>query len=247
MIIEVNLLPGRQAARRGSSPAVGALADRARAAFRDRYLAAAVLMLVATGGAVGSLHVLQSDDAGQLEERETAAVGDSTRYAGVISDRKQALAERDSVERQLAIIAAIDSNRYVWAHVLDEVSQSLPAYTWLTKVNQMSAPPTPPAARQAAADSAKTGVASAKADSAAADSARSGLKFRIVGQTVDIQALTTFMRDLEASPFVQRVQLAKSEAVLVDGRDVTEFTLDGEYEPPMRGLVRTRATTVSLR
>ena len=73
------------------------------------------------------------------------------------------------------------------------------------------------------------------------------MRFRIVGQTVDIQALTTFMRDLEASPFVQRVQLAKSEAVLVDGRDVTEFTLDGEFERPPAALVRTRALTVSLR
>ena len=246
MIIEVNLLPGRQSSRRGASPAAGALADRLRAAFRDRYLVAAVATLVCSASAVGGMYVLQTRDAAQLAERQTVAVGDSTRYSGVIKDRKQALAERDSVEKQLAIIAAIDSNRYVWAHVLDEVSQSLPAYTWLTKVNQTSPAPRPPAARKSA-DTTAAGKAAAKADSIAADSTKGGLKFRIVGQTVDIQALTTFMRDLESSPFVQRVQLAKSEAVVVDGRDVTEFTLDGEFEPPMRGLVRTRATTVPLR
>ncbi len=246
MIIEVNLLPGRQAARRGASPAVGALADRLKLAVRDRYLAAAVVMLVASAGGIGGAHVLQLRDAEALAERETVAVGDSTRFAGVIKDRKQALAERDSVEQQLAIIAAIDSNRYVWAHVLDEVSQSLPAYTWLTNVKQTSGAPRPAAARKST-DTTAAGKAAAKADSIAADSAKGGLKFRIVGQTVDIQALTTFMRDLEASPFVQRVQLAKSEAVVVDGRDVTEFTLDGEYETPLRGLVRTRATTVPLR
>jgi Tfp pilus assembly protein PilN len=245
MIIEVNLLPGRQASQRGSAPSLGALADRLRGAVADRYLAAAVVMLIGTAGAVGAMHVLQTKDAEQLAERETVAVSDSTRLSSVIRDRKQALAERDSVERQLAIIAAIDSNRYVWAHVLDEVSQSLPAYTWLTKVNQVSAPPVPAAARQAASDSAKKGVT--PADSAAAAAPQGGVKFRVVGQTVDIQALTTFMRDLESSPFVQRVQLAKSEAVIVDGRDVTEFTLDGEFESPARGLVRTRTTTVPLR
>ena len=246
MIIEVNLLPGKQSSRRGSSPTAGALAERLKGAFRDRYLTAAVAMLVGTSAAIGALQLLQTRDAADLAERETVAVSDSTRYSSVIKDRKLALAERDSVERQLAIIAAIDSNRYVWAHVLDEVSQSLPAYTWLTKVNQTSPTPRPPAARKLA-DTSKAGLAAAKADSIAADSAKGGLTFRIVGQTVDIQALTTFMRDLEASPFVQRVQLAKSEAVVVDGRDVTEFTLDGEFEPPMRGLVRTRATTVPLR
>jgi Tfp pilus assembly protein PilN len=246
MIIEVNLLPGKQSSRRGGSPAAGAIADRLRTAFRDRYLTAAVATLVCSVSAVGGMYVLQTRDATQLADRQTVAVGDSTRYSGVIKDRKQALAERDSVEKQLAIIAAIDSNRYVWAHVLDEVSQSLPAYTWLTKVNQTSPAPRPPAASKAA-DTTAAGKAAAKADSIAADSTKGGLKFRIVGQTVDIQALTTFMRDLESSPFVQRVQLAKSEAVVVDGRDVTEFTLDGEFESPMRGLVRTRATTVPLR
>ncbi|MGZ8468556.1 MAG: PilN domain-containing protein [Gemmatirosa sp.] len=247
MIIEVNLLPGRQSSQRSSGPAFGALTDRFRAALADRYLAAAVVMLIGSASAVGAMHVLQTKDAEQLDERQTVAVGDSTRLSSVIKDRKQALAERDSVDRQLAIIAAIDSNRYVWAHVLDEVSQSLPAYTWLTKVNQISAPPAPPAARQAAADSAKKGVTAGAADTAAANAAQCAVKFRLVGQTVDIQALTTFMRDLESSPFVQRVQLAKSEAVIVDGRDVTEFTLDGEFEAPARGLVRTRTTTVPLR
>jgi hypothetical protein len=55
------------------------------------------------------------------------------------------------------------------------------------------------------------------------------------------------MRDLELSPFLQRVQLAESKAVVVDGRDLTEFTLDGEFEQPARGVLRTRVTTVPLR
>ncbi|MDF1505456.1 PilN domain-containing protein [Roseisolibacter sp. H3M3-2] len=246
MIIEVNLLPGRQKKRGGGAP-FGGLADRLRVATRDRYLTAAVGTLTATVLGVGALHTLQTRDGGDLAEREAAAVADSTRYSSVIKARREAVAERDSVERQLAIIAAIDSNRYVWAHVLDEVSSSLPPYTWLVNVRQTSAAPTPKAAR---VDSTlqKKDAPPARPGEAKPDTAADGaLRFRLVGQTVDIQALTTYMRDLELSPFVHRVQLAESKAVAVDGRDLTEFTLDGEFEQPARGAIRTRVTTVPLR
>ena len=241
MIIEVNLLPGRQAK---SGLAFAGLANRLRGT-RDPYLAAAIVTLVAVGAAVGLLHDGQTRRELDLAERASAAAEDSSRYATVIAARRGAIAERDSVERQLGIIAAIDSNRYVWAHVLDEVSETLPAYTWLTLVEQTSAAPTPPLAKKPDAKSDKPTVKDARADSIAA--LPQGMRFRLVGQTVDIQALTTFMRDLEASAFVQRVQLAKSEAVQVDGRDVTEFTLDGAFEAPPAGALRTRAVTVPLR
>jgi Tfp pilus assembly protein PilN len=197
--------------------------------------------------AVGGLHTVQSREIAAVTEREALAVEDSTRMAAVIAARKRARAERDSVEQQLAIISTIDSTRYVWAHVLDEVSRSLPAYTWLTSVQQTSAPPAPPVARRAT-DKAAGDSAAAKSPATPADSADTGtMRFRLVGQTVDIQALTLFMRDLEASPFVRHVQLARSEAVLVDNKDVTEFTLDGEYEIAPRELLRTRPLVVPVR
>jgi Tfp pilus assembly protein PilN len=58
------------------------------------------------------------------------------------------------VRRQLAVISEIDSTRYAWAHVLDEVSRSMPPYTWLTAVQQTSAPPTPDGAADAPANGA---------------------------------------------------------------------------------------------
>jgi Tfp pilus assembly protein PilN len=243
MIIEVNLLPSKQS-RRGAG--LGGLAQRLRG-LRDPYLAAAVVTLIVVAGGVGAMYSAQSAEEAELAERAAAASEDSSRYAGVIAARKRAIAERDSVERQLGIIAAIDSNRYVWAHVLDEVSQTLPAYTWLTSVEQTSAAPTPPGKTEPTTDEKKdkSPAKDAKADSIAA--LPQSMRFRLVGQTVDIQALTTFMRDLEASPFVQAVQLAKSEAVQVDGRDVTEFTLDGAFEAPPTGALRTRVVTVPLR
>ena len=156
------------------------------------------------------------------------------------------------MRRQLGVITTIDSARYAWAHVLDEVSRALPPYTWLTAVQQTSAPPLPVAPPKAkgdkpdgdkAAGDAKADGKTAKPDSAAA---RTALTFRVVGQTVDIQALTAFMRELEASPFIQHVQLARSEAVQADGKEVTEFTLDAELQPPPRDLLRTERLAVPV-
>ena len=69
-------------------------------------------------------------------------------------------------------------------------------------------------------------------------------KFRLVGHTVDIQALTLFMKTLEASPFIQNVQLTRSDLVIVDGKEVTEFQLEAESQKPPPFLVKTVAMTV---
>ena len=35
----------------------------------------------------------------------------------------------------LAGASAIDEDRYIWPHILDEVSRALPPYTWITVLN----------------------------------------------------------------------------------------------------------------
>lgn len=250
-MIQINLLPGHEsgaAAPTGLRAAVGAVQARLAAIGADRYLLVGVGGTAAAAALVGVLYTRQAAAAADITARETAAVDDSTRYAALLAARRGAVAERDSVRRQLAVISEIDSTRYAWAHVLDEVSRSLPPYTWITAVQQTSAPPTP----DGVVDS--TAAAKPGAKPAADTAARAGaphaqhplLAFRVVGQTVDIQALTAFMRDLETSPFVQRVQLARSEPVQVDGKEVTEFTLDAEYERAPRSLLRTERLVVAV-
>ena len=73
-------------------------------------------------------------------------MSDSTRLTSVLSARHKVIAERDSVQRQLQIIRTIDDNRYNWAHILDEISQALPQYTWLTVLEQTTKEPLPPGA-----------------------------------------------------------------------------------------------------
>ena len=248
MMIPVNLHPkrGTRSAGERSAPlaAAGAFIARIRGAVTDAYLAGSVATVVAACAAVGFLYSSQAKAEAAIVAREDVAVRDSARFASLIVAQTKATARRDSLAAQLRVIAAIDSNRYVWAHLLDEMSRSLPAYTWLTNVEQTSTPPAPPTVDTTTAPKGKGDRAKPAVDSSAMPHAT---RFRVVGHTVDIQALTMFMRDLEGSPFVRNVQLARSEAVLADGKDVTQFTLDAEYQTPPRSALRTDTITVRVR
>jgi Tfp pilus assembly protein PilN len=253
MMLEINLLPGTKKGKSaGSSLSLGSLRTIG-ANIRDPWLIGAAASVVIAVATVGLLFTAQNARATELEGRLDKAVRDSTRYARVLSARHKLAAERDSVLRQLQIIRTIDDNRYNWAHILDEVSRALPAYTWLTVMEQTTKTPLPPGAdtaatsRAAAAGAGK--AAKEKAGDAAADSiaVHPPLGFRVVGQTVDIQALTMFMRQLESSPFIQKVTLSKSEIVIVEGKDVTQFELNAEYEVPPPGVVRTTPLVVPVR
>jgi Tfp pilus assembly protein PilN len=241
-MITINLLPGsgKKVRGRASVAGLGAALAEVAARVKDPYLIGGVACVAIASAAVGTLHVGQSRRAEELAERERAAVQDSSRYAAVLGERVKAQAQLDTVTRQIAIIRAIDDNRYVWPHVMDEVSRALPPYTWLTTIAQTSAPPPPPGAIDTAAGRDSTMTA---ADSAAARA----IKFQIGGNTVDIQALTRFMRVLEASPFVENVSLAKSGVIIVDGQEVTDFQLDAEYQRPDSAAIHTRPVTLSVR
>lgn len=253
-MIEINLLPGSSRKSGGAGIDVRALASKIGSRVRDPYLVGAVGTSVAAVLLVAMMHLSQSTRTASMEERYQEARTDSVRYAAVIADRRAAEAQRDSVIRQLDIIRAIDDDRYIWAHIMEEVSRALPAYTWLTSVQQTSAVVTAAAAaREEEAAPARGRSAPASNNAAAAavaeipDGPSRAPKFRIVGQTIDIQALTHFMKTLEASPFIQRVQLSRSDVAVVDGKQITQFHLDAEYEIPARELLRTVPINLAVR
>lgn len=254
MMLEINLLPGTKKGKSSSSGFAFASAFGAIGAnIRDPWLIGAAASVVIAVATVGLLFTAQSARATEVDGRMERAVRDSTRYAKVLSARRKLTAERDSVIRQLQIIRTIDDNRYNWAHILDEVSRALPAYTWLTIMEQTTKAPLPPGV-DTVATTEPVGAAGAAAkkkakEEAAADTitVHPPLGFRVVGQTVDIQALTMFMRQLESSPFIQKVTLSKSEIVIVDGKDVTQFELNAEFEVPPAGVVRTTPLVVPVR
>ncbi len=241
-MIEINLLPGatKKSRGRGTGFSLKSIVAGASSRIRDPYMIVAVVGVLIAVAAVGSMHLTQGQTESALVEREATALRDSARFAVVLAERRKAEAKRDSVLRQLAVIRAIDNDRYVWSHILDEVSRALPPYTWLKSISQTSrqVSPTPATAPNAAPDTATRKDPVRVTDP---------LLFRITGHTVDIQALTRFMKLLETSPFLMNVQLGRSQMALLDGREVTEFQLDAEYERPDKSVITTTPVSLSVR
>lgn len=235
-MIEINLLPGagnKRAARRQAVD-FGALTAGLSGRFRDKYLIAAVVGVVVALGAVGYLYESQEHLAGTLDDRVTKAVSDSTRYANFLKARYKAEAVRDTLLRQVNIIRSIDQDRYVWPHVMDEVSRALPQYTWLTILSYTGTPQGSSNVVSLPKSPADTGAKAKNKPPKRLDTdvPLDAITVRLMGQTVDIQALTRFMKDLEASPFFANVVLDHSEPAIVAGKEVVAFQLTMAYSRP---------------
>jgi Tfp pilus assembly protein PilN len=234
-MIEINLLPG---ARRSKSSARQPIEFKALAAgmstgFRDRYLLITVAVTVVAIIAGAGLFLLQSNATSTLATRQEQAVSDSTRYANFLKDRARSEAIRDTLLRQVNIIRGLDQDRYVWPHIMDEISRALPQYTWLTGVASIGTPQgtnNVVAAPKMAEDT--SAAAKRRKKRLETDIPVDTVKIRVTGRTVDIQAFTRFMSDLEASPFLSGVQIEKVETATDQGKEVTQFQLTMGYSRP---------------
>jgi Tfp pilus assembly protein PilN len=251
-MIEINLLPGARKQKRSRSAAFdfGAFFGNIAARIRDPYLIAAVVSTVIALLAVGGMFLYQNRKMDSLTEHAAKAAQDSTRYASVIAQRHAAEEQRDSVIRQINVIRAIDGTRFIWPHILDEVSRALTPYTWLISLQQTSAVSALSPEIEAglgAGDAKNKTKLEAKADSDAIAAAQ--LSFRIVGQTIDIQALTRFITQLEASPWIENVVLVKTENKVVQpgNKDAIEFTLDMKLQKADSSAIRKVPLNVAVR
>ena len=247
-MIEINLLPGsgkKKAARAASidlSAAMAGLTGR----LRDRFLIGSIAATVVAFGAVGFLYTSQTRRDAELAERQERALADSTRYANFLKDRYRSEAIRDSLLRQVNLIVSLDEDRYVWPHVMDEVSRALPQYTWITALGFTGA-------AQGASNVVAAPKPGQEADSKKPPKRmdttipKDVITVRVQGRTVDIQAVTRFMRDLEASPYFAQVVLDKSEAVTDNGKEVAQFQLTFGYSRPDTLLLRRAPLSISVR
>lgn len=250
-MIEINLLPGsgKKARGRSSGIALGGALSGIIAQVKDPYLMGAAAVVILAAVATVGLWGLQQSTSSRLDRELQTAVQDSIRFGLMITERRKVLAQRDEVLGQLSMIKTIDDNRFTWPHIMDEVSRALPPYTWLTSMAQTSAVPAPPGSEPPAPAAApgRPAAPAGVAAQAVADTAPQRLTFRLIGQTVDIQALTRFMKDLEASPFIEDIQLIKSVTIIVEQREVTEFQLDAAWETPDPSVIRTVPIAMAVR
>jgi Tfp pilus assembly protein PilN len=247
-MIEINLLPGsgKKKSRGGGGPKmdIGAMLTNLRERIRQPWLIAAVATTAVALAIVGFLFTTQSAREAKVTEDLQKAVQDSTRYASVLREREMAEAKRDTVLRSLNLIRAIDDDRYIWPHIMQEVSRNLPPYTWIVS---MGIAGQGQGANAISTVAAPAPVAGKKRHTLPTAIVRDTVRVRLVGNTVDIQALTRFMKQLESSPFLEQVQLAKSERANDNGKEVTQFQLDMMYSRPDPVLVRRVPLAVSVR
>jgi len=251
-MIEINLLPGqtpKKGARGGAGVDLGGAAAAIGASVKDPWLIGAIASVLVAGLIVAGLYWYQRGVTSKLNEQLQVALQDSSRYTGVIKEKHRAEAERDSVVRQVELIKSFDNKRFVWPHIMDEVSRALPPYTWITSIVQTNMGGSGALPNQAAqaAPAPKPGDKAVTRLPTVDSTSVPRVRLRIVGNTVDIQALTRFMKLLEASPFLEDVQLDKSSIVLIDGKEVTEFTLTAFYQVPDPSAIKTVPVSLAVR
>jgi Tfp pilus assembly protein PilN len=241
-MIEINLLPRKRKGKKAAAAAAGeglAFLDTLRGVISSVtnpwLLAACVAWVLVLGGALlgfvttrARLAVLNS----RLEEVRT----EKRRFDAVIAQKRQSERMRDSLIAEIDIIKAIDADRYVWPHVLDQLTKALPPYTWLTAIQAVASPPPP-----APANPPPAGAKPAMAPPGPV------LSVQVQGSTVDIQAYTTFLRQLAASPWLTDITPASSQTVLEQDRPVTAFTVTARYKVADSVYIRTVPFTEAVR
>jgi Tfp pilus assembly protein PilN len=202
-------------------------------------------------GFLGFVVVSTGHQLGQLEPKLEQTRAENKRFKAFLTEKRHQEMIRDSLVAQIGVIRTVDGDRYVWSHVLDEVTKALPAYTWLVDLgadgvaarptgvsSRPAPPPTTPAGRKAkaAADSA-----------AAAPVSRGPVAFIINGRTVDIQAYTRFLRQLEASPWITDVMPVSAQTVVEKERPITAFSIKATYRDADSAYIRTVPLSQSVR
>jgi Tfp pilus assembly protein PilN len=228
MMITVNLRPGQK--RKAASAGLKDVGERAKSLFakvKDPFLVGSVALCLAVAGFLGVSFVAANAKLNELEPRLEAARDEYKRFDGLLKQKRRAEMIRDSLLAQISTIRGVDGNRYIWPHVLDEVAKALPPYTWLTVLAAQVTP-------QAVADTL---------DSVAVRP----VTFRMEGRTMDLQAYTRFLRQLEASPWVSDVTPLEAKTIVEKDRPVTSFTIQAAFQRADSAYIRTVPLSQSVR
>lgn len=211
-MIQVNLLPGASRKRARKMPQIAGLGAISRFKFpqMDRLALAGAATWLIMVPLTGYMFLSERTHEKELATSIEGAIADSTRYANLIAANQKLMERRDTIAQKVEIIQKIDAGRYTWAHILDELSRALPPYTWLVEITPMPA-----------------------------DSSETTPRFQLQGRAGNNFALTKYMQDLEASPFVKNVRLLTSELVRETDKLVYSFTLEAYYEEPPADMIQT--------
>ncbi len=162
----------------------------------------------------------------QLEPQLEETRAEHRRFSNILAQKRREELIRDSLVSQIDVIRTVDSDRYVWPHVMDEIAKALPPYTWLVNVQTL--------------------VAAVNPDSLDPTEPYQ-VRFQIDGRTIDIQAYTRFLRQLEASPWVHEVTPVSARTVVEEDRPVTAFSIQSTFRQADSAYIRTVPLSQSVR
>jgi Tfp pilus assembly protein PilN len=226
MRIEINLLGGSKKKRKAGA---GFQMPDVREMFsgvKDPLLMGAVGTIVAAVAFVGILFTLGQAKLASVEEEVEVVRAESRRYSNLIAQKRHAERLQDSLQAELREIRAIDADRYVWPHVLEEVTKALPDYSWLVGLGALQVTPvgldidstiTPP------------------------------VQIQLEGRTAEIAAYTRFLRRLAASPWFRNVIEGPATTVIEDDKAMQAFSVTVTFQPADSAFIRTVPVTESVR
>jgi Tfp pilus assembly protein PilN len=213
-MIEINLMPGSaKRPRRRKRVALPTRKERTTASVsaapRDPLR---VLTLFSVAVSVVAIAWLWFSAGSRTSELQTAIEGaqrDSVRYAAIIAANQQLHDRQTIVAEKLQVIQEIDQARYVWAHLMDEVSRALTPNAWLVNLQDISP------------------IFGSKQP-----------RLRIEGRAGHTYVMTQFMTNLEQSPFIAGVTLINHQQIAEGARTMYSFTLEMNYSEPGPDAVR---------
>jgi len=222
-MIEINLLPGQKRKKRAAAGIAMPDFKGMLAQVKDPLLLGMVGTWAVVIAGVGFLYMTESHKLSVLQADVVRVQAEATRFQALINQKKKEEALRDSLVNQLDAIRRIDGDRYVWPHILEEITKALPDYTWLRSITYQQAAPTDTSA-----------------------SARAAVRVLIDGRTADMGGYTRFLRQLADSPWLSDVVAGPTKAVVENDKPVLSFTITVTFRQADSAFIRTAPVVQSV-
>ncbi len=221
MKIEINLLPGARKKTGGaglSLPDFGEIVAR----VKDPLLVGALAAWVVGVSVMGWMWYTQTSALSAIEPELLDAQNRARRFAQIIAQKERQIILRDSLVIELNAIRGIDGDRFVWPHIMEEVTKALPEFTWIVALDAVTVQ-----------------------DQVLEDGTviPAPVQFTIDGRTSNIQSYTRFMTRLEDSPWFQNVGSTGTNTVIENERTVRAFQITGTYQVADSVFIRTVPVT----
>ncbi len=217
MKIEINLLPGARKKAGGSGLSMPDFSQMITQ-VKDPLLVGALAAGVVGLSAMGWMLYTQTSALSAIEPRLLAVQNAARRFGQVIAQKERQTMLRDSIVVELDAIRAIDGDRFVWPHIMEEVTKALPEFTWIVALDGVT-------------------VQDQVLDDGTVIPAP--VQFTVDGRTSNIQSYTRFMTRLQDSPWFENVGSTGTNTVVENGRTVRAFQITGTYQVADSAFIRT--------